>query len=78
MKIQQILKDTPYKLKLFPEEIIKELEERTFEKETKKGKKFYTKCIIRDKDIQLKPEEVIRQLYLKYPKNRIKLTLKDN
>ncbi len=80
MKIRQILKDTPYKLKLFPEELIKELEECIFEKETKKGKKFYTKCIIRGKDIQLKPEEVIRQLYLrklineyKYPKNRIKL-----
>ncbi|NPA54640.1 MAG: N-6 DNA methylase, partial [Aquificae bacterium] len=82
MKIDKILKDSNYKINqnLFSDEIIQDLENSIFEKETKKGKAYYTKCVIRDKEIQLKPEEVIRQLYLRkllkeyaYPKDRIKL-----
>ena len=82
MKIDLILKDSAYKInqKLFSEDIIQDLENSIFEKETKKGKVYYTKCIIREKEIQLRPEEVIRQLYLRklikeyrYPKDRIRV-----
>jgi len=82
MKIVEILKYSNYKINqsIFSDDLIQDLENSIYEKQTKKGKAFYTKCVIRDKEIQLKPEEVIRQLYLRklikeyeYPKERIKL-----
>jgi len=72
--LSQILKDSNYHLSIFPDSDIKALESNIIEK---KGK-LYVKCIIRGKDIQLKPEEIVRQLYTKrlieyygYPKKRI-------
>jgi type I restriction enzyme M protein len=69
-----ILKDSNYDLSLFPTADVKALEAKI--KLVKN--KPYVDCIIRDKEIQLKPEEVVRQLYtLKlingygYPKKRI-------
>jgi type I restriction enzyme M protein len=59
----EILKDSKYNLSIFTEDEIDWLVTRIFEKETKSGIKYFTKCIIRNKDIQLKPEEIIRQLY---------------
>ena len=74
--IETILKNSDYGLTIFDPLLIDDLEQRT---ESKDGK-FYVRCLIRDKDIQLKPEEVVRQLYLakllrdyKYPKERIRL-----
>ena len=54
---------------------------RFVEKEGKNGKKVcFVKCLVRQKEIQLKPEEVIRQLFLDklineygYPISRIQL-----
>ncbi|MBO9491422.1 N-6 DNA methylase [Endozoicomonas sp. G2_1] len=76
--LQRILKDSNYNLSLFPEEYINELRENAFEKEVRGKKAVFIKCIVRDKDIQLKPEEVVRQLYAKqlikdygYSKKRI-------
>jgi len=70
-----ILKDSNYNLSLFPEEYIRELESKIRIVKNKP----YINCIIRDREIFLKPEEVIRQLYaLKlmnhygYPKERIR------
>ncbi len=75
-KLQQILKDSNYSLSLFDPKLISELEQKI----TTRDGKFYTVCAIRDKEIVLKPEEVVRQLYLakllqeyEYPKKRIKL-----
>ncbi len=75
----EILKDSDYGLKLFGEFEVKELEKRIIEKEVKGQKNYFINCIIRDKEIQLKPEEIVRQLYTQrlineygYPKNRIK------
>jgi len=75
-KLQQILKDSNYSLSLFDSKLITELEQKI----TAKDGKYYTVCAIRDKEIVLKPEEVVRQLYLskllqeyEYPKKRIKL-----
>ncbi|OGL44380.1 MAG: type I restriction endonuclease subunit M [Candidatus Schekmanbacteria bacterium RBG_16_38_10] len=75
MKINEILKDTDYDLSLFSETDINALEAKI----TVKKNKPYVDCIIREKEVQLKPEEVVRQLYTiklindyGYPKKRIR------
>ena len=80
MKLQEILKDSDYSLNLFDENAIKELEYKIITKDSKNGPVYYIPCLIRDKDIKLTPEEVVRQLYLDkllneygYAKNRIKV-----
>jgi len=74
-----ILKDSKYNLNLFNEEEINWLVENIKEKEVKGIRKPFINCIKRNKDIQLKPEEIVRQLYTyrllnsyKYPLKRIK------
>ena len=76
--IQEILKDSDYHLDLFREREIATLREKVFVKTTRGREVPHVKCIVRDKDIQLKPEEIVRQLYAArlikqygYPKNRL-------
>lgn len=73
-KLSEILKDSNYHLSIFSDSVIEALESSIIEKNGKP----YVKCILREKEVQLKPEEVVRQLYTKlliehygYPKNRI-------
>ncbi|MFC2021911.1 N-6 DNA methylase [Chloroflexota bacterium] len=73
--LASILKDSNYSLSIFTEPEIKSLESKIISKDGK----AYINCIIREKEIQLKPEEIIRQLYTTklinaygYPKPRIK------
>lgn len=80
MKLQEILKDSDYSLNLFDENAIKKLESKIITKDSKGGLVYYIHCLIRDKDIKLTPEEVVRQLYLDklineygYAKNRIQV-----
>jgi type I restriction enzyme M protein len=62
--IEQILgKSNTHSLKLFSKEEIAWLDGRVFIRTTKKEHEFAVKCIVRDKDIRLTPEEVVRQLY---------------
>lgn len=63
MIISTILKDSNYKLNLF-ESHIEAFENTIFEKEVKNGKAYYVNCLVRNKDIKLTPEEIVRQLYL--------------
>jgi len=70
-----ILKDSNYDLSLFGEVDIKALESKIKMQKNKP----YVDCVIRDKEVQLKPEEVVRQLYTVklineygYPKKRIR------
>ena len=70
-----ILKDSQYNLSTFTPEEIAELEKKIIGRNGKP----YVECIIREKDVQLKPEEVVRQLYTAklinyygYPKKRIR------
>lgn len=64
MKLRDILKNSDYSLDLFNKDSIEGLEARTTERQNKKGQTEYVvKCIIRDKDIKLTPEEIVRQLY---------------
>jgi type I restriction enzyme M protein len=76
--IQTILKDSNYHLSLFSEDEISALRKKIIVKESKGKKTPFVPCIVRDKDIQLKPEEVVRQLYAArliqqygYPKKRL-------
>ncbi len=64
MKLTDILKDSNYKLSQFSDQQIEQLEKSIFIKSFKKGDVSYIKCLQRKRDIQLKPEEAIRQLYL--------------
>lgn len=80
MKLQEILKDSDYSLDLFSLDSIKKLESKIITKDSKGGLVYYIPCLIRDKDIRLTPEEIVRQLYLDklineygYPKNRIQV-----
>ena len=76
---QTILKDSNYHLELFTNAEVQGIREKIFTK-TLRGKETpYIKCVVRDKDVQLKPEELIRQLYAtrllnqyQYPKNRLR------
>lgn len=75
-KLNEIMKESSYKLTQFTQESINELEGKIF----LKNNKPYVKCMVRNKDIVLKPEEVIRQLYVNklvyeydYPIERMEL-----
>lgn len=77
--IQTILKDSNYHLALFTKKEIEDLQETIFTKITRGKETPYINCIVRKKDIQLKPEEIVRQLYAArlinqygYTKKRIK------
>ena len=72
--IQTILKDSNYDIALFDESEIQDLRRKIEGNENPS-----TTCIIRETQIQLKPEELIRQLYAarilnqyRYPKERVK------
>ncbi len=73
--LASILKDSNYNLSLFSEKDIRALESKI---KIQKNKP-YVSCLIREKEVQLKPEEVVRQLYAVrlmgeygYPKKRIR------
>ena len=79
MRIYDIIKCSEYSLNLFTAKEIEWLEARVNEKVNKKGGiDFYVNCVIRNKEVKLTPEEVVRQLYThklmiqyEYPKERI-------
>ena len=80
MIINKILEDSNYKLDLFNEESILYLENKIINKGSENKPNYYTLCLIREKEIKLNPEEIVRQLYLykiineyKYPKSRIQV-----
>ena len=79
MNIASIIKDSEYDLEIFSEEEINALQNRVYSATDKKGNSFPAiKCIVREKEIKLTPEEVVRQLYAAkliygygYPKERL-------
>lgn len=81
MKIEEILKGSEYSLSQFSTEQIAQLENSIVDGTNENGEVVpFVNCIIRDKQIELKPEEVVRQLFLMkltteygYPKERIAL-----
>ena len=76
--IQTVLKNSNHSLTLFRAVELEALLERVSVKATKGKDTPYVNCIVRGKDVQLRPEEVVRQLYAAkligeygYPKNRL-------
>ena len=77
--IQIILKDSNYHLDLFEESEIQALREEILTQTIKGKETAFIRCPIRRKAIQLKPEELIRQLYAarlfkqyRYSKERVR------
>ena len=76
--IQTICKDSNYHLALFTADEIEDLRTQIVTK-TSRGRTIpFIRCIVRNREIQLKPEEVVRQLYAArlikqygYPKRRL-------
>ena len=81
MTIYDILKDSAYKTEQFSQASIDDLNGRITEKTDKKGKSYaVAECLVRKKQITLKPEEVVRQLLIDklindygYPISRMQL-----
>ena len=61
--IRTVLRDSNYHLSLFREDEIAELRAGIIVKTTKGKEAPFVRCIVRDKEVQLKPEEIVRQLY---------------
>jgi len=61
-KINEILKNSDYSLTIFDKEK-QWLENRLISLDGKKGTEYKAVCIIRNKEIKITPEEVVRQLY---------------
>ena len=61
MNLSQLIKSSgKYDLTIFSAESIDRIEKNVFEK----NGKHFIKCLKREKDIQAKPEEIVRQLML--------------
>lgn len=80
MNFETLLTNSEHDLSLFTADEIESFRQKVYEKETKGKLKQFVRCIVRDKEIQLKPEEIVRQLYLQklideygYAKDRIKV-----
>lgn len=79
--ISKIIAESNYKLEQFNQQEILEVEKLIFTKTDKKGEEvYYVKCQIRNKDIKLTEEELVRQLYINklintyhYPKDKMEL-----
>lgn len=79
-ELSSLLKDSNYNLTQFSRKHIEKLEESVFQKTVRNQEVPYVKCLSRNKDIRLTPEEAIRQLYLRvlhkdfgYPFDRIEV-----
>ncbi len=61
IQISKLIKSSEkYDLTIFSEKSIDRIEQEIFEKK----EKYFIKCLKREKDIQVKPEEIVRQLML--------------
>ena len=64
-KIVQLMVDSNYSLEQFSDNEINKVEKNISHKANKKGDTiYYVKCSIRNKDVRLTPEELVRQLYI--------------
>ena len=76
--LQTALGDSEYHLSLFDDRDIAELRARAFLKTARSRQTAWVKCIVRDREVRLNPEEVVRQLYAArlmrhygYPRQRL-------
>ncbi len=80
MKLNDFFKNTSYDDALFSESAISVVESAVFMKSVKGIETPYMKCLVREKEVKLTPEEAVRQLYIYkliheygYPAKRIQL-----
>lgn len=80
MNLNELFKNTSYDDTLFSTDAIASIETAVFMKPIKGVEVPYIRCLIRDKEIKLTPEEAVRQLYIYkliheygYPTDRIQL-----
>ena len=80
MTLNELFRNTTYDDTLFSDEAKAVVESRIFMKTVRGAEVPHIKCIIREKDIRLTPEEAVRQLYIyrlineyAYPADRIQL-----
>ena len=80
MNLNTIFKNTSYDTTMFSDDVISAVESSIFVKNVKGTDTPYIKCLVREKDIKLTPEEAVRQLYVytlihkySYPVSRIQL-----
>lgn len=64
MKLNEIFKDTFYNDTIFSEDAVSFVESMIFIKSVKGIKVPCMKCLVREKEIKITPEEAVRQLYL--------------
>lgn len=64
MRLNDIFKNTSYDDTLFSEDTIVAVESAIFMKSVKDVETPYIKCLVREKEIKLTPEEAVRQLYI--------------
>ncbi len=76
--LQTILKDSNHHLDQFSKKEISTLERKVRIKTIRGKKTPFVSCIVRKKEVQLKPEEIVRQLYAarllkkyRYPPSRL-------
>lgn len=58
--LADIIKKSDYKLTQFDDSVVDAIEQNIVEK----NGKVYIKCLVRNKDVKLTPEEIVRQLYI--------------
>lgn len=63
-RLNEIFKDSTHDDSAFTPETISAIESMIYTKNIRGKEKSYIKCLIRDKEIQLTPEEAVRQLYI--------------
>ncbi len=80
MNFETLLTNSEHDLSLFTAAEIESFRQRTYDKDAKGKTKQFVRCLVRDKEIQLKPEEIVRQLYLEkltgeygYPKSLLRV-----
>ena len=78
--LADLLRDSAYKLGQFKTDQIAALEAGITEKSKDGKKSFYINCLVRNKQIKLTPEEIVRQLFvmvlrddLGYPVTRMEM-----
>lgn len=64
MNFETLLTNSEHDLSLYTVAEIESFRQRTYDKDVKGKTRQFVHCLIRDKEIQLKPEEIVRQLYL--------------
>ena len=80
MKLNDFFKNTNYDDSMFSDRAIQYVESAIYVQSTREKETYYIKCQVRNKDVVLKPEEAVRQLFLynlindyHYPTSRIEI-----